>query len=933
MRNLSVAALAKLRQRFGTEPLVILEIQWYTNGGWRYYADRDIPENSIEGRILTLGELDNVVSVLDNTDSQSLSVVLDDSDGALSTILNSTDIHLRRVKVWQWFQGLNFADKFLLFTGKINSPIEWSEGEKTLSFSIVSQIEDREIGFSAEEGIFDEIPAKLIGKGWPLNFGNNENVKSVSDADTITGTTMNGVGILTGNEFYDASASSGSYDSEYIELDRSQVQQKIQKGHLTYVSSAWYGIDNDEADKAREAANQISRQMAQQWGEYLANRTKQQQADAAKLADILNQVVNVYQITVAGGENFPRGVITVNIGGGFFTGSFAGSGNVFSIASRIHPENEATYAENKANAVSQVTIGSSGGGPYEFVSKVPCGKGNFYSQCSYRTYGTIVSGPLTVSKREVVTPIWFWADAGSTVNYVRGGTSSIATAHIASITPGQVTNVRAYRTLGGVRQLMDVPATYWQETVYQLGDIDAYCVDLLVNLGQLGEGWEDTLYISFNASVGPNIVDILEYLINRYTDYSIDATSFNHVGALLDEFDANFYIAERRNILEVLQDIAYQARCRLVLKDETFFITSLPETPTPVDVISESDIEVNSLVVSTTPTEDLATKYTASWRRVYEGDDYKMILKYNVNKYGTHEFSYDFDIFKDPELVEQVAKFWLIRKANTWKTLKFKTFMHKLNLEAFDCVTLNFSHPYIANGPVNGIITKASADTENYTIDMEVWTPVRAGEMEAYDFAWPADVDIRQIFPTAKDYEDGNAGGDPKEIASGTIPIPGGSRRTEATYPSAGSFGLRGVEVVRRNNPAYNPNGPVTDRNIQDRKTPETSRRTEAAAGAEAAPGVDTSAPVKEKGATPKPLAPYNDGFLLDLKYTKVYNQEDSDKTGKLADVLRMTSDGRVCIRDDAHVYDGSNDAEFDFRYYSAGSVWGAGTAFLKPNP
>ncbi len=42
----------------------------------------------------------------------------------------------------------------LIFRGKISSPVVWSEGDRTVSFNIISQIEDAEIGFSPEEGQF-----------------------------------------------------------------------------------------------------------------------------------------------------------------------------------------------------------------------------------------------------------------------------------------------------------------------------------------------------------------------------------------------------------------------------------------------------------------------------------------------------------------------------------------------------------------------------------------------------------------------------------------------------------------------------------------------------------------------------------------------------------------------------------------------------------
>ena len=43
----------------------------------------------------------------------------------------------------------------------------------------------------------------------------------------------------------------------------------------------------------------------------------------------------------------------------------------------------------------------------------------------------------------------------------------------------------------------------------------------------VSEGWSDELYITFQSSVGPNTVDILEYIIENYTDLTYDTASFN----------------------------------------------------------------------------------------------------------------------------------------------------------------------------------------------------------------------------------------------------------------------------------------------------------------------------------------------------------------------------------------------------------------------
>ena len=83
------------------------------------------------------------------------------------------DIHKRKVNVYQSFMGLDdpVGDKFLIFSGQISTPLVWDEGKRTLSFDIVTKLEDYEVGWSAEMGNYPQVAVELIGKAWPMAFG------------------------------------------------------------------------------------------------------------------------------------------------------------------------------------------------------------------------------------------------------------------------------------------------------------------------------------------------------------------------------------------------------------------------------------------------------------------------------------------------------------------------------------------------------------------------------------------------------------------------------------------------------------------------------------------------------------------------------------------------------------------------------------------
>ena len=143
-RNLSQDALNKITERLGNAPVTIIEVEWIDGDSPLSYSDRTI--GPIPGRILEVGPLDNVINVAGNADSQQLAVTLDDSNGSIKAILDTHDVHQRDVRVFQYFDGLDLADKFLLFRGKISSPVVWNEGDRTVSFDRIAHLEDAALG-------------------------------------------------------------------------------------------------------------------------------------------------------------------------------------------------------------------------------------------------------------------------------------------------------------------------------------------------------------------------------------------------------------------------------------------------------------------------------------------------------------------------------------------------------------------------------------------------------------------------------------------------------------------------------------------------------------------------------------------------------------------------------------------------------------------
>lgn len=936
MRSLSATALEKLTTRLGNEPVVIVEVQWIKNGAWQMYADRDIGAR-VRGKILDLGDLDDVVAVTENNDSQEISITLDDTSGEFKSIIDQSDVHLRDVRVWQWFDGLPLEDRFLLFCGKINSPITWNEGTQTFSFSIISQIEDKEFGFSPEEGLFPYIPVELVGKAWPSCFGTPIEMPAVAIGLAIHGTTLTALGILSGNGWFNQAGSAANEQTA-----ASLAIQAVQKSHVGLVASMWTGTE--KWARFEEQRAQLQWAITQAWGARADAVAKQVKAATNQIADAHAKQQGKNPVRILGGQTFPRGTITLDIGGGQFTGFFGPLGSdtedIFKITSRLHPKDLADYnaevdAAKDRDNFEEVVIPSPG--EFDFKSEAPCGLDP--PSCFYRTHGFIVTRPVSVMRDATVLPKQFWTNAGSAVAMARDN----PIAYIVSIVPGTVLSVKAFKQFGGASHLVEVPASNYTVENKEYGSIHAVQINVKQALSSIPEqNWSDDLYVTFKSDVGPNIVDILEYIIDLYTEFSVDSVSFDHVRDRLEIFPANFAVLERKNVLTVLQEIAYQARCSLRLVNGIFYLTYLPEAPTPVDSITESDVEVNTVEIQGTPSEDIITKMICEWRTTYAKSEMnKLILRYNINYYGLKEETTEYYIYNDPQLVLKVATFWLIRKSSTWKLLKFRAFLNKLNVETLDCITIAFKRPYVTTDPVNAVVKKSNFNSTDQYIDMECWLPVKFGSLVPYDFSWPADVPATWVFPTDYEVVWGHAGGNwIGEDADGELPLEEQIDDAEEDAPFVAATRFKrnvGNEESETDKKRTHDTG---DKHPSDQSLPNTGNGSaerhyhgsEAEIENEYAP---TDIKEREVGDLPQnqeiPLV--GDVGSIDLSNT--YVRDGRNHAGAyrfLSDLISFSNDGRLlCLKDTTNIWSASNPtAKFDFEYDSEQNVWGAKTAWLR---
>ncbi len=259
------------------------------------------------------------------------------------------------------------------------------------------------------------------------------------------------------------------------------------------------------------------------------------------------------------------------------------------------------------------------------------------------------------------------------------------------------------------------------------------------------EGWEDQLYVTMTSPVGPNTALICKWMIEEYSDFLVDSTTFDQTEASLANYPSNFAILNRRSLLSTLEDIAWQARCSIYVSDTTIFMRYLSKKHPSTSTIDVTNIIEGTLTVELSITEKLVTKLTGLWKPSYQDLDLnyelrplrRVYIRTNIDKYGLMEEEREFWIYNIRSLVVKSLKFWAIRWGNTWKRARFDSTLEALDTETQDTFTLDLSG-IVSTEPVDVIAESITYDSENLKLKFDTWTPVRSGEMTPYDLAYLA---------------------------------------------------------------------------------------------------------------------------------------------------------------------------------------------------
>ncbi|GAF97367.1 unnamed protein product, partial [marine sediment metagenome] len=131
----------------------------------------------------------------------------------------------------------------------------------------------------------------------------------------------------------------------------------------------------------------------------------------------------------------------------------------------------------------------------------------------------------------------------------------------------EILEVYAWRSYRGEDIFVPIPSRYYTKYLnYSITGKNVTAIEFNQSLlAYRGENWKEDIYVSLRSSQGPNPVNVINWLIQSYSNLETDPESFELVRQALIKFWANFTVFDQPNVLSLCEEIAKQSRCAILI--------------------------------------------------------------------------------------------------------------------------------------------------------------------------------------------------------------------------------------------------------------------------------------------------------------------------------------------------------------------------------
>lgn len=697
MRTLTANMATEVATKLGTEPLILVEIEW--DSGTGYYADKGITvaPNTYAGSILGMGEIltsgkhDTLGSV------GNVTLTLDDSDGALKAILDADLMEGKTATIYQFYDGLVDADKLVLLKGRVTGPIKWDEGQRHISFTVETTIDDQKVGFAPTKSDLPNLSDDAVGVPWPLCFGSALRVPAVQIYKGIYGT-------IRDKETYSTAGTIYVNDGDkFPQSTPVTIGVMIPKGQNRMFGTRYDTIFYFEGSFSGNVFTTTGRNTPVEtnvtFDSRIASDPDASNPSVAWITDSSIDLVNKYCYVTDGASDK-----MIN-----FCYKQEGAKCYFSKPWKIN--NVDTNYQLPSGSFTEIE---------EVATGVRTSWGDTY-------WNEAVENNIPHRYYKEIPDSWI-LQPGNRVVYAGLETPTYVANLVES---SSVAEVMAYRDIEGEKTLVPVPSSYYTLTLNKsIAGKTATTIEMDIELSlREDEGWDDDLFVSLVSTLGNNSADAIKHIIDTYSGLSSDTTSFTTVSGYMTNYIANFAILDQPNALQVCEDIAWQSRCALLLKSDTVYITYLSREETESDTFTDASIMLKTFSASFTETSDIITKLNGQWREDHERELETYTYEDNISDFGLIEEDRKFWIYNIEQLVKYSAGFWGYRYSNSWRKAFFKAAYDHLKSETFDTTKLSLSQ--LSGNDLRGFLEDSGVDTAEMQLTYEILLASLAGESDS----------------------------------------------------------------------------------------------------------------------------------------------------------------------------------------------------------
>jgi len=722
-RQATAFTQGKMDTDLGTEPLTVLKISWKT--GDVYYSGKDVSALGAEGRIMSFSGVTSSIKANNVGVVSSSTFTLSDYDGALKSLYDDDIMEFLPAEVYYGYEGGGLADLMLLYKGRVGTPISWSEGTRTLTFSVVSNYKDSLVGAEIKAKDYDRVVFDTDSESEmkPMSFGTPVAVKAVRVHTVPTGVIQNRYPLPSPAvqplpplppvptppiTFTVLEVSNAGFQFQVTggELFPQLTPIKIRIGELEGIG-----------DWIAEVSGKFSGISALHGNLFTVDGISLTTNPA------ISQLMTDGKIATE-----PLTDIIINLDSRVYLRQYTDELTLQEIDVReIYVINDLDHIEAGGYEVREVLAGWDNPNQIALKSNFKAIPTEWWSIGEAGAF-SITTGPVSGRDSVDVGPAGYPASQGL---------------YLAMDQPLIGRPVWDEKTVASVRQSGKdgVPFTVEPRTTYFTGDI--FTTIKVQAKGQTDKQVNEfpNLLMPEDTGSGPlisigttNPIEIIEHLIINNSNQTPDPVTFTALKPKLDKYEMNFTLSNQRDVLNVIEDIAFQCRVGLNYDGQNVKAVYLSEESPEVMDIDEKEINSKTMVLESVPVTSLITKYTGSSDSINSTDsrvgrrrdrinEKKKIkstvgfrpLKFtprgtsvvhieNDNLFGITESDRDFYCygfarfyevstafnstkhFVTNSSIQKSVDFWGHRFANPWRIINIINFQNTMKLEIFDIV-------------------------------------------------------------------------------------------------------------------------------------------------------------------------------------------------------------------------------------------------------